>query len=76
VRLTFRVKSQKPLHLGETMRKTIYSIVLLVVLTGSAYAGEMPQPGASTSVTIVQGEMHYPLTEMIVTALQTVLSII
>jgi hypothetical protein len=57
------------------MRKTIYSIVLLVALTGSAYAGDMPQP-PSTSVTVVQGEMHYPLTEMIVTALQTVLSLI
>lgn len=58
------------------MRKTIFSVALLVALTGSAYAGEIPQPGASTSVTVVQGEMHYPLTEMIVTALQTVLSLI
>jgi hypothetical protein len=58
------------------MRKTIYSIVLLVALTGSAYAGEMPQPGASTSAPVAQGEMYYPLTEMIVTVLETVLSLI
>jgi len=60
---------QKPLHYGETMRKTIYLIVLLAALTGTAYAGEIPQPG-------VQGDMHYPLTEMIVTVLETALSLV
>ncbi|HEV2913266.1 MAG TPA: hypothetical protein VGX92_08120 [Pyrinomonadaceae bacterium] len=58
------------------MRKTIYLVVLLVALTGSAYAGDMPQPGASTSAAVIQGDMHYPLTEMIMTALQTALSLI
>ena len=51
------------------MRKTIYLIVLLAALTGTAYAGEIPQPG-------VQGDMHYPLTEMIVTVLETALSLV
>lgn len=69
MRLTFRVKMQKPLHDGETMRKTIYLIVLLTALTSTAYAGEIPQPG-------VQGDIHYPLTEMIVTVVQTALSLI
>jgi hypothetical protein len=57
------------------MRKTICLIVLLVALTGSAYAGDMPQP-PSTSQPTVQGEMHYPLTEIITTLLETVLSLI
>lgn len=52
------------------MRKTIYLIVLLAALTGSAYAGDMPQPPAA------QGDMHYPLTEIITTVLQTALSLI
>ena len=64
------MKMQKPLHQGETMRKTIYLIVLLAALTGSAYAGDMPQPPAA------QGDMHYPLTAMIVTVVQTALSLI
>ena len=58
------------------MRKIIYSIVLLVAFTGSAYADEMPLPGASASAAVVQGDMHYPLTGMIVTVLETVLSLI
>jgi hypothetical protein len=58
------------------MRKTIYLFVLLVALTGSAYAGDMPQPAVSSSAAVVQGDMHYPLTEIIVTVLQTALSLI
>jgi hypothetical protein len=68
------VKLQKPLHYGETMRKTIYLIVLLVSLAGSAYAGDMPQPHSSDAA--VQGAMNFPLTEIIATALETALSLI
>jgi hypothetical protein len=52
------------------MRRTIYLIVLVASLTCSAYAGDMPQPPTA------QGDMHYPLTEMIGTVLQTALSLI
>jgi hypothetical protein len=58
------------------MRRTFYLVVLLVALTGSAYAGEMPQPGASISGVVAQGDMHYPLTEIITTVLGTALSLI
>jgi hypothetical protein len=58
------------------MRKTIYLVVLLAALTGSAYAGDMPQPAVSISEAVVQGDMNYPLTGVIVTVLETALSLI
>ena len=58
------------------MRKTIYLAVLLAAITGSAYAGEIPQPGSSASETVVQGEMGQPLTDIMTTLLETVLSLI
>jgi hypothetical protein len=61
------------------MRKTIFLLLLLVAITGSAYAGEMPQPIAPPSTpagTSVQGDMPQPLTETIVTVIETVLSLV
>jgi hypothetical protein len=58
------------------MRRTFYLIVLLVALTGSVYAGEIPQPGVSISEAAAQGDMGQPLTEIIATILETALSLI
>ena len=58
------------------MRKTIYVFALLLALTGSVYAGEMPQPIAPpTPTTVVPGEMPQPLTQSIVAVIATVLSL-
>jgi hypothetical protein len=63
---------------GETMRKTICVLALLLALTGSAYAGEMPQPVAppTTPTTVVPGDMPQPLTQSIVAVIETVLSLV
>jgi opacity protein-like surface antigen len=58
------------------MKRTLYLVVLLVALTGSAYAGDMPQPGASISEAAAQGDMGQPLAEIIATVLETALSLI
>jgi hypothetical protein len=60
------------------MRKVICLLALLIALTGSAYAGDMPQPIAPppTPTPVVPGDMPQPLAETIVTVLETVLSLV
>lgn len=47
-----------------------------MALTGLAYAGDMPQPTAASSETVVQGAIGQPLTEVIMALLESTLSLI
>jgi hypothetical protein len=57
------------------MRKTIYLVVLVAALTGSADADDMPQPDSPSEITI-QGDIEQPLSEMILVVLERALSLI
>ena len=57
------------------LRQLCIGLILVLTISISAIGGDMPQPPAASSEMTVQGDMGQPLTEIILAALKTALSL-